>query len=266
MLTYANGDEYRGEFVHHRRHGRGELRLADGTVYSGEWVRAAAAAMPRSVHCAQVDGKQHGTGALVSERQRFEGAFSAGRRCGRGVVRCVHAAGTFEFTGDWRDDRAAAASELRFAVDAPDAAALRAAAAEAAGPKKKAKDKDKDKDAPVPPDSDCVLPLAREAGFDTEQQFVLTAAPGAVLAPSLRVLCQREGTTVTGEHGRPLTLRLRMTEPQQQQLQQLQAARAKKKDASPLVGPMFCVCAAECSGECASAGCSSLSRWPVARA
>ena len=37
MLTYSNGDVYKGEFKAGKKEGRGKLTLANGDIYDGEF-------------------------------------------------------------------------------------------------------------------------------------------------------------------------------------------------------------------------------------
>ncbi|CAM9664301.1 unnamed protein product, partial [Choristocarpus tenellus] len=36
-MTYSNGSKYEGEWKGGRKHGKGKLSMADGSVYNGEF-------------------------------------------------------------------------------------------------------------------------------------------------------------------------------------------------------------------------------------
>ncbi|CAN0081679.1 unnamed protein product, partial [Ectocarpus sp. 12 AP-2014] len=59
-LTSPGGEVYEGDLLDEKRHGVGEYRYADGTVYSGEWHR----------------GQRQGFGTLISPTGAvYEGEF-----------------------------------------------------------------------------------------------------------------------------------------------------------------------------------------------
>ena len=93
VYTYANGDVWDGDMRGWRRHGSGELRCADGRLYSGDCV---ADRKEGQGTYEDADGlysggwandQREGEGVMeYRDGRRYEGAFSHDRRHGRGVL------------------------------------------------------------------------------------------------------------------------------------------------------------------------------------
>ena len=70
-LISADGSQYEGNWVHGKRHGKGEQRYKDGTIYVGQFAQ----------------GVEHGHGERTEANGvRFEGRFRFGRRDGPGTL------------------------------------------------------------------------------------------------------------------------------------------------------------------------------------
>ena len=108
-FTFANGNEYVGEFVEDAKEGRGSLQYIDGERYDGEWY----------------GDKQHGQGTLTyASGDRYVGQWKDGNKDGEGTLQyangdryegmwrkdAAHGRGTLQYTtgdvyeGDWKDN------------------------------------------------------------------------------------------------------------------------------------------------------------------
>jgi hypothetical protein len=111
MMFYPNGDRFEGHFDLGARTGRGTLFKADGSLYSGFWVRdrlnGAVEWRDRAGNTFQgslVNEKPHGRGRMVwTNGDRYIGEFAMGLPHGEGVL--VYGSGRIENVGDRYEGR-----------------------------------------------------------------------------------------------------------------------------------------------------------------
>ena len=74
-ITFADGNEYKGEWENGKMHGNGVMKFADGDVYEGEWE----------------NGKEHSSGVMTFayrfDKYVYKGAWENGKMNGSGVMK-----------------------------------------------------------------------------------------------------------------------------------------------------------------------------------
>jgi len=85
--TWANGDEYVGEWKDDKRHGKGTYTYADGNKYVGQWK----------------DGNRTGQGTYTyANGDKYAGEYKDGNMYGQGTY--TYASGS-KYVGEWKDDK-----------------------------------------------------------------------------------------------------------------------------------------------------------------
>ncbi|CAD8174233.1 unnamed protein product [Paramecium octaurelia] len=93
-ITYSNEDEYQGEILNDKRHGKGTYKFASGNRYEGEWK----------------NHQKHGKGKLYYKNgELYIGDWVENKKCGEGMHFYINGD---RYVGEWKDDQRDGAGTL----------------------------------------------------------------------------------------------------------------------------------------------------------
>ncbi|CAD8173903.1 unnamed protein product [Paramecium pentaurelia] len=93
-IIYSNDDEYQGEIMNDKRHGKGTYKFASGNRYEGQWK----------------NHQKHGKGKLYYKNgELYIGDWVENKKCGEGMHFYINGD---RYVGEWKDDQRDGAGTL----------------------------------------------------------------------------------------------------------------------------------------------------------